>query len=317
MRLGFACLFAALAPILSGCSEKAATGFQGYAEGEYVRVAAPYGGRLEKLDTRRGANVARGDPLFTLEQENESAGRREAEQRLKGAEARLANLTSGRRPSEIAVIEAELAQARATEALSTAQLQRQEKLSAAGFIGKEMLDQARTAAERDRQRVKEAQSQLQSARLPARPEEIRAAEREVAATREVLAQAAWRLGQKSVTAPVAGLVHDTLYVTGEWVPAGYPALSLLPPENIKLRFFVPESAVGTLRPGQAVSATCDGCAAPIAATISYIAPGPEYTPPVIYSKDNRAKLVYLVEASPAPADAAKLRPGQPVDVSLK
>ena len=302
---------------LVACSGHGPESYQGYAEGEYIRIAAPYAGRLDHLQVQRGATAAKDSPLFVLEQENEAASRREAEERLKATEARLANLQSGRRAPELAAIRAQEAQARAAALLSAAQLQRQKRLFDAGFIGKEGLDQAVAAAERDRQRVAELQAQLETANLPARSQEIRAAEKDVASARAVLEQAQWRLGQKSVAAPVAGLVQDTFYVAGEWVPAGAPVVSLLPPQNIKLRFFVPETGIGALKVGQEVSAACDGCPAAIPAKISYIAPQAEYTPPVIYSKESRAKLVFLVEARPAPADATKLHPGQPVDVILK
>jgi HlyD family secretion protein len=138
----------------------------------------------------------------------------------------------------------------------------------------------------------------------------------VEAARAVVAQAQWRLGQKDQPAPRSGLVQDTFFVPGEWVPAGKPVVSLLPPENVKLRFFVPEPLIGRLRTGQKVSAACDGCGNPVEATISYVAPKAEYTPPVIYSKEARAKLVFLVEARVAAADAVRLHPGQPVDVTL-
>ena len=129
-----------------------------------------------------------------------------------------------------------------------------------------------------------------------------------------MAQAEWKLSQKIVNAPVGGLVNDTNYVVGEWVPAGRPVASLLPPANVKLRFFVPEARVATIRQGDAVNVSCDGCGAPIRATVTYISAQAEYTPPVIYSQGTREKLVYMVEARPAIADATRLRPGQPVDV---
>jgi HlyD family secretion protein len=131
-----------------------------------------------------------------------------------------------------------------------------------------------------------------------------------------VAQSAWRLAQRAIAAPVAGLVHDTYYVVGDWVPAGSPVASVLPPGNVKIRFYVAETALGRLERGQTLTVACDGCAAPIAATIVFIADRAEFTPPVLYSKENRSKLVYLVEAKPAPADAARLHPGQPVDVTL-
>jgi len=119
-----------------------------------------------------------------------------------------------------------------------------------------------------------------------------------------------------VVAPIAGLVHDTYYVVGDWVAAGAPVASILAPANVKARFFVPEPALGRIRLGQSVQLACDGCGAPITATIAFIADRAEFTPPVLYSKENRAKLVYLVEAKPGPADAARLHPGQPLDVTL-
>ena len=153
-----------------------------------------------------------------------------------------------------------------------------------------------------------------------RDREIAAAQADVESARAVLSQSDWRLAQRAIGvpagAPAKTLVHDTFYAEGEWVAAGNPVVSLLPPGNLKLRFFVPETALGGLKIGQAVRAVCDGCSAPIMAKISYISRQAEFTPPVIYSRDQRAKLVFLVEARPEPGDAAKLKPGQPLDVFL-
>ena len=140
--------------------------------------------------------------------------------------------------------------------------------------------------------------------------------RDAQAAREALAQADWRLGQRAIASPVAGRVNDTYYVIGDWVPAGNPVASLLPPANVKVRFFVPEPVLGRLKPGQGVNFSCDGCGAPMDATITFISDRAEFTPPVLYSRDNRAKLVFLVEAKPSPEIAARLNPGQPVDVVL-
>jgi HlyD family secretion protein len=212
---------------------------------------------------------------------------------------------------------AQLAQAQAALQLSTADLARARDLFQKKFVSQQRVDEASSANERDRARVAELGAQLATAGLPARPDEIRAAESEAGAARQALAQADWRLRQKKATAPVAGTVTDTLYVQGEWVGAGAPVVTILPPENVKARFFVPETKLGALRVGQGVELRCDGCAAPIAATVTFISPQAEFTPPVIYSKDSRAKLVFLVEARPSKEDAAKLHPGQPLDVVLK
>lgn len=302
---------------LTACSDRDNGALQGYVEGEYVRVASPIAGQLARLNVARGSAVKRADPLFSLEQENEAAARREAAERLQQAEAQHANLLKGKRPEEIDAIRAQLAQAQTSLKLSEANLARQEALVRSNFISRNQVDEARSARDRDRERINELKAQLATARLAARPDEIRAAEAAVKAAREALAQADWRLDQKSLRAPQEGVVTETMYYPGEWVPAGSPVVSLLPPQNIKVRFFVPESVLGSVRLGQQVSLSCDGCAKAIGAPITYIAPQAEYTPPVIYSRENRAKLVFLVEARPAPADAVQLHPGQPVEVRLQ
>ena len=299
---------------IAACSENRVDFHQGYVEAEFVRVAAPFAGMLQTLSVARGAQVNSGEPLFALEQENETAARREAQERLKNVEAQLANLTKGRRPSELDAIRAQLAQAEAAAKLSAAQLKRREELVARNFVSKESLDEVRSAYERDRQHVAELKAQLDTARLPARADEIKAAEYNVGVAQAELAQAEWKLAQKSVKAPVSGLVQDTYYVIGEWVNANQPVVSLLPSQNIKVRFFVSERQLGAVRIGQNLRINCDGCAEPVRAQVSFIAPQAEYTPPVIYSRDERAKLVYLIEARPAPAEAVKLHPGQPVEV---
>jgi HlyD family secretion protein len=304
------------AAMLTACSSKESGTYQGYAEGEYVRVAAPFAGNLTKLAVARGGQVKPGDALFVLEQENEAAARREADERLKNAESQLTNLQKSRRQPEIDAVRAQVAQAEAASRLSAVSLKRVEDLVAKNFVSKQQLDDARETHARDVQRVAEMRAQLETARLAARPDEIKAAEYSVGAAKAALAQADWKLGQKTVNSPVTGLVQDTFYVLGEWVNANQPVVSLLPPQNIKVRFFVEERALGAVKVGQQASINCDGCAAPINARVTFISPQAEFTPPVIYSRQERAKLVYLVEARLAPEDAVKLHPGQPLDVRL-
>ena len=299
-----------------GCEKPATDAWQGYIEGEFALLASPYAGQLQKLYVRRGDSVEKGKPLFGLEQENERAARTEAEQRLKSAQARLENLQAGRRAPEVEALRAEIRQARSARELSASQLAQQQQLFKDGFIAQARLDEARTAHERDTARLAEAEAQLRTAQQPVgREGERKGAEGEVAAAQAALAQAAWRLEQKSVAAPVAGLVQDTFYVEGEWVGAGRPVASLLPPGNVKVRFYVPQTLLGSLQVGRVTEIRCDGCPAPIAAKVSFISSQAEYTPPVLYSKESRAKLVFLVEARPQAA--GRLHPGQPVDVTLR
>lgn len=288
----------------------------GYIEGEYLRVAAPFAGTLQHLSVRRGDAVKAGAPLFALERENETAARREAEERLRGAEARYADLQTGKRPPEIEMVAEQLQQARAARDLSAANLKRQQKLFSEGFVSSAALDDARSAARRDVARVAELEASVRATKMPARNDEIRAAEADAKAAREVLAQSEWRLAQRAVAAPAAGLVHDTYYNAGDFVPAGSPVVSILPPANVKARFYVSEPMLAQIHAGTGVKLGCDGCGAPIAATVDFVSNLAEYTPPVLYSKENRGKLVFLVEARPAAADAARLKPGQPVDVTL-
>jgi len=307
----------ALLLVAAGCADRTPAGFPGYVEAEYVRVGAPLAGTLAKLAVQRGDSVAPNAPLFALESESERAARAEAESRVAAAQATLANLEKAKRPPEIAAARAQVAQAQAALRQSEADLTRTEKLVADKFLPPQKLDEARATRDRDRARVAELGAQMQVTQLPARSDEINAARAEQKAAEQALAQAQWRVDQKTQTAPAAGLVVDTLYRPGEWVPVGAPVVSLLPPGNLKIRFYVPEPVVASLRIGAPITVQCDGCADPIAARITFIAPQAEYTPPVIYSRENRAKLVFLVEARPDDgAPNAALKAGLPVEVAL-
>lgn len=301
--------------LLAGCGNQPNDTWQGYIEGEYVLLASPYAGQLQKLHVRRGERIETGKPVFALEQESERAARLEAEERLKAAQARLGNLKVPKRPPEIEALRAQLNQARAARDLAALQLEQAEKLFKESFVAQTRLDEARATHERELARVREAEAQLKTALQPlGRDAEREAAESEVEAAKAALAQAAWRLEQKSVAAPVGGLVHETFFVEGEWVPAGRPVAALLPPGNVKARFYVPEASLSAVSVGKDIEIRCDGCPAPIGAKVTYVSNQAEYTPPVLFSRESRAKLMFLVEAR---LQGTNLRPGQPVDVKLK
>ena len=309
------CCAAALA--LAACSGDPPSTYQGYVEGEYVHVASPVGGRLERLLVQRGQTVAAKAPLFQLEDDQETAAREQAEEQLKAAQAQLADLRQGKRNPELDVAEAQLAQARAAEAQAAQQLKRDEAQFEVGGIPRAQLEDSRANHAIKAARVRELAGQIEVLRLPARQDQIREQNAQVAAARAATDQSSWRLDQKHVAATQGGLVVDTLYREGEWVPAGSPVVRMLPPANVKVRFFVPESVVGGLKPGRAVALHCDGCEADVHALLSYVSNEPEYTPPVIYSNETRAKLVFMVEARPSVENAGRLRPGQPVAVTLR
>ncbi|MEZ5610492.1 MAG: HlyD family efflux transporter periplasmic adaptor subunit [Rhodocyclaceae bacterium] len=302
---------------LTACNEEAQIGYQGYIEGEYLYLAAPQAGYLNTLDAERGSRVQVGQPLFAIAGDPDAEALSQAQSQAEAARQSAENLKLPRRTPEIAALEAELRAAQASLALADAALTRQQALARRNFVSANALDEARSARDAARAQVDAARQHLASYRASlGREAEVLGAEAQVRAAEAVVAQKRWAVDRKAVSAPAAGEVSDTYYRPGEWVPAGSPVASLLPDARRRLRFFVPESTLAKIHPGQAVEAHCDGCTTPIRATVDFIAPQAEYTPPVIYSKGSREKLVFRVEAAPSPADAPRLRPGLPVDVTL-
>ncbi|MEW6247334.1 MAG: HlyD family efflux transporter periplasmic adaptor subunit [Nitrospirota bacterium] len=303
--------------LLSSCSRSDPDRVQGYVEGEFVYVASPLAGALESLHVQRGSQVKAGDPLFAVDSTAEKAARDEAERRLAQARANLEDAKKGKRPSEIESIKAQLKQAWAALTLSESEFARQQELMRVpGATAELEFDRARSARDQNRQRVSQLEAELKTAQLGSRSDQIAAAEAEVRAREAALAKAEWDLSQKRQAAPQAGLVFDTLYRQGEWVPAGRPVVVLLPPENIKVRAFVPQAQIGTIHPGDTVRVTVDGVREPFIGKVGFISPKAEYTPPVIYSQESREKLVFMVEAIFDPKIAVNLHPGQPVDVQF-
>jgi len=306
---------ALLVVLLPGCRPANDHRFQGYIEGEYVYASSPVGGALTQLAVARGDTVKAGQLLFSLEHGAESAAVTQAEQELAQAQAQLDDLLKGRRPTEIASLTAQLDRARADLKLSQVELARREQLVATHVVSTEELDQARAQCEADRAQVDQLAADLATGQLGGRDDAIRAAQSAVAAQRAALDKARWSLDQKQQFASTDAAVHDTLYRAGEYVAAANPVVVLLPPTNVKVRFFVPQAKLPAIQTGEVVSVRPDG-GAPVKATVNYISTQAEYTPPVIYSQDTRAELVFMIEATFAPAEAAQLRPGQPVDVDI-
>ena len=287
---------------------------QGYVEGEFIYIAAPLPGRLEKLFVQRGAQVKAGDPLFELENVPEKTARDETRLRLAQSRAQVADARKGKRPTEMAAVTAQLNQARSALQLSETELGRQERLLKANVVSVQAVDRARAVRDQDRQRVAQLEAERSTAGLGARSDQITATETGMRAVAAALDRNDWDLAQKRQNAPVAGLVFDTLYREGEWIAAGRPAVVLLPPGNVKVRTFVPEPLLASIHPGDKVRVTVDGASAPFSGTVHFVSPQAEYTPPVIYSKESRRKLVYLVELAFDPVAAVQLHPGQPVTV---
>jgi HlyD family secretion protein len=293
----------------------AAPVWQGYIDADYVRVSPTLTGRLVSLSVSRGAHVAAGAPLFAQDDTDDVAARDAAAGRLAEAQARLDNLSSASRETEIAQAQADLNDATSTRDRIAKDLMRNEQLLRSGTASRQTVDQQRAELASAVAKANAARARLEQMQSPTgRQYEIAAQRAVMEQARAALAQAEWQVLQRHIAAPAAGLVADTFARPGETIAAGTPVVSLLPPQNILVRFFAPETALARLHVGQAVRIGCDGCAPGLTATIGFIAPQPEYTPPVIYSEDSRSKLVYLVEAHPPADTAERLKPGQPVSV---
>lgn len=311
---GLACLLPLAATFFSACAEPAHLAI-GYAEGDYALIAPLATAQVASLAVRRGDHVAAGATLVTMESRDAVIALAEAEAGLSRAESQLANLREGRRPEEIRALDAALVSARVQAAEAARTRDRIATLAQRGAATSTQADDARTAAEVARFRVAEAEATLAVARLPARDQEITAAAAAVAGARAARDRAQWTLDQRSIAAPADGTVTDVIRHPGEIAGPGTPVLEFLPDGAVKLRLYLPETDFARVAAGMRLAIGCDGCTAGLTARITYVAAGPEYTPPVIYSLQNRQKLVYMIEARPE-GTATGLKPGQIVEADL-
>jgi HlyD family secretion protein len=288
----------------------------GYVEGEALYVAAPVSGTLASRPVERGGHVSAGAPLFALDPRTADAGAAQAAAQVAGAEASLSDLGAAReRAPEIDVVRAAEASARAQLVRAEADYRRFSDLAAKGFASRTQLDAARAARDSAAASVRQAQAQQRAGALSVgRSAQQAAAAAQVSGARAALAAEARRRQEIAPVAPAAGQIEQTYFNPGEWVPANQPVVSIIPDVKRKIRFFVPQDKVAGLHPGMAVRFSCDGCGAARTATIRYIAPRAEYTPPVIYSEHARAKLVFMVEAALAADKPLPL--GLPVAVTV-
>jgi HlyD family secretion protein len=271
--------------------------FQGYVEGETLLIGPAEAERIERLLVAPGVEARKGEPLFLMQASLIEAQRAEAQARLAQARAQRDNLRSAlNRPEQIAVLEAGVARAQAALALSQAEYDRQKTLYDRRISSHAQFDQAEAARNRDAAALDEARRQIVAARLTARGGEIAAAEAAVDAAEAGERQVATRLARLTVVAPQTGVVQDVFFRAGEMVAAGQPVVALLPAENRKIRFYVPEPRLAGLTLGAPVAVACDGCPPGLVAKVSFLAKEVEFTPPVIFSDAERARLVFKAEA---------------------
>ena len=292
--------------------------YLGYVEGETSLIAPPAAGRLVERPVERGDQVKKGQRLYVIDPVLAQAEVSRTEGALAESKARYENLLKGKRQEEKDVTTLQRRETEAALAMAEIELKRQTELVAKGYSTRKDYDQAESQARQLRSRAASLGAQERVNELAARPDEIAAAKAMVDQNQANLDQARKRLDDLMPVAPEDGLIENTFFNIGEWVPAGTPVVSLLPPHRVKLRFYVPEEDIASARMGQQVSFTCDSCATDLTARIIYISPRSEFTPPVIYSQTARTKLVFLIEARPEQGQGpapVKLSPGMPVTVA--
>lgn len=258
--------------------DKSQNKFQGNIETRMAYISVPYQGVLKQLFIKKGDPVTPQQPLFVLEEQPEGASYLQAKADLENAVAQQQEATANLNHEKLL-------------------LSRRQYLVEKKAMDQETLDSASI-------KYKDAVAKLA------------AAEAKVSSAKANLEQAAWAKSQKAITAEKAGVVFDTYYIPTELVPPNRPVLSLIYPDQIRAIFYIPEPQLSTVKIGQQISLNCDGHLQKVSAKIVFISPKAELTPPVLYSKEERSKFVYRVEAFSEAADKSCFHPGQLVTVFL-
>lgn len=293
----------------------APTLWQGYAEADFVKVGPTQPGLVTAIHVARGDRVVKGAPLFEQDDTAERAAVAEAEYGVTQAQSTLKNLQAPSRATEIAAAEANLKSAQAARDKIDLDLGRNVALLEKGAATQQIVDQQRADLISGEAKIAAVRAQIDQLKSSlGRPLEIAAQGAAVDAAKANLDQARWRLNQRRVTAPATAVVADVLTQPGETLAAGAPVVSLLPPENVFVRFFIPEPALASVKLGDRVSLACEGCPPDLTGAVSFVAPTAEYTPPFIFSETTRTKFVFLAEARVV-GGALGLNPGQPVSVA--
>jgi HlyD family secretion protein len=303
-----------LAAVIPGLGGPSVPTWNGYVEVDYVYAAAQSAGTITAIDVAEGAVVHRGDVLFVLDPSQQQSQYAAAQARAQAALATLQNLQTGSRQDEIDVIQASLDKAQSDLTLANTNLARAQDLFDRGLVPISQLDSSKAAAKAAQASVDQLQAQLKVAQLPARDAQQIAAEASYTAAQADAQTAKVALDARTVTAPEDGRIEKLYFKTGEVAAAGAPVLAMRGGEALKIKFYVNEADRAKFEIGQKVDVTCDGCVAGLTANIDYFASDPQFTPPIIYSRDERKRLVFLTEAVMDQQNG--ILPGQPVSIGL-
>jgi HlyD family secretion protein len=308
--------YLALPLLLLCCSQPNKNQYQGYAETQLIYIASPFSGTLHNLYVQRGQMVKMQQPLFELDQQPESNQLAQAQGNLAQAQANLVNLQHGQRDTVLASIKAQIGQAEAQVKLTGAQLKRARTLYAERSISKNDFEIEQANYNETVQQLKQFKANLAEGKLGARDELIKAQADLVKTMEATVQQAEWALQQKAQRAPSNAQVFDTYYNPGEFVTQGSPILSLYTPQTLHAIFYIPEPLLAQINLGQIVTVSCDKCSQTYQAKVDYISPQAEYTPPVVYSQENNAKLIFMIRAQLLDKATTVFHPGQPLQVML-
>lgn len=303
--------------LLVACSKNNQIELPGYISVRYIYLAGPASGNLKTLYTERGHPVTAGQLLAKLDQEPEFSQLAEAEKSLESEQQILTDISKGSRETILLALMAKQRQGEANLLLAKQDLERKRILYEKKVIAKAEFDNVTAAYESTRQQVEAAKADYNEAIQGARTNKLLSQKAIVDSKQATVDRLKWLLLQKEFYAPVNGFVFDHFYEQGEFIPSGKPILALATANQVRVIFFLPEKYLSQVQVGSPVQFTCDSCKEFITANISYISPRAEYTPPVIYSKDTREKLVYLIKAKMSDAIALSFHSGQPITVSIK
>ena len=306
----FAWVMGILAAVIPGIGTGEPPIWNGYVEADYVYASAPSGGTIASIAVSEGQMVEKGQTLFVLASDQQQAQVAAAKARAEAAQATLDNLKTGSRSEEVDVIRASLMKAEADLSLAQQNFSRSESLFAQGLIPAAKLDQDRATLASAQAAVEQLKAQLKVSELPARDEQQIAAEANLTAAQADAANAAANLRDRTIVAPESGRVERLFFDPGEVAGAGVPVVSLLGDGAMKIKFYVNEADRSQFALGDKIKISCDGCSAGLEATVTRFASDPQFTPPIIYSRDERSRLVFLTEA--VVDGQTGVMPGQPV-----
>lgn len=298
---------------LTACDRNSNHTFQGYVESGNLLLASPFSGNLINLAVTRGEFVHKDDLLFQLDPNPQQLQVSQSDFLLEEGQYNLKDSQDPRRKPEVKAAEAAVAQVEARLRLAELRKKRYDYLYQKKATDLDRSDEAREHVIELEESKKQTEAELELAKLGARKNKIEEKKSRVNVLIQKTKLSKWELAQKSGYAPSSGIVFDTYYHEGEWVPAGSPVVSFLVPEYINIQFYVPVSMLSKLHTTQTVYFTCEGCAAKNEAVINYISPEAEYLPPLVYSRSNYDKLVFRIKASPEKPGLFK--PGQPVTIT--